>query len=154
MSWDWLMTEFLKLRLAGHPIDVFANEAAGALLFETMGHNFLLIHGQEIRGWGGIPFYGFTRFDGRAIRMTGEIFDYCLSGHIHQPAQIPNGSGGEYIISGDWVGANNLSGQITAASRPQQNLLFVAQKWGVTERVPIYFQEAARPRPHVYSTAA
>ncbi len=154
MSWDWLMVEFLKLRLANHPIDVFANEPGGALLFESMGHTFLQIHGGEVRGWGGIPFYGFTRFDGRAIRMSGQIFDYCLSGHIHQPAIIPNGSGGEYIVSGDWVGANNLSGQITAASRPQQRLLFVSEKWGLSENVPIYFAEAARPKPHIYSTAA
>jgi hypothetical protein len=154
MSWDWLCAEFLKLRLSGHPIDVFAIESGGALLFKSMSHLFLLIHGQEVRGWGGIPFYGFTRFDGRAIRMTGEIFDYCLSGHIHQPAVIPNGSGGEYIISGDWVGANNLSGQIVAASRPQQRLIFVSEKWGLSENVPIYFAEAARPKPHIYSTAA
>jgi hypothetical protein len=153
MSWDWLMVEFLKLRLANHPIDVFANEPGGALLFESMGHTFLHIHGQEVRGWGGIPFYGFTRFDGRAIRMSGQIFDYCLSGHIHQPAIIPNGSGGEYIVSGDWVGANNMSGQITAASRPQQRLLFVSEKWGLSENVPIYFAETARPKPRIYSTS-
>ncbi len=154
MSWDWLCVEFLREKLRGHPIDIFASEPGGALLFDTMGHLFLLIHGQEIRGWGGIPFYGITRYDGRAIRMSGEIFDYCLMGHVHQPASLPNGSGGETIISGDWVGANNLSGQITAASRPQQNLLFVAERFGITERAPIYFEEATRPKPHIYSTVA
>ncbi len=152
MSWDWLTVEFLRLHLAPYPIDVFASEPGGALLFETMEHLFLLIHGQEIRGWGGIPFYGISRYDGRAIRMSGEIFDYCLMGHHHQSASIPNGSGGEFIVSPDWVGANNLSGVITAASRPGQNLLFVAEKFGITEKMPIYFTPTGRPSPKVYST--
>lgn len=154
MSWDWLCVEFLKLEMARYPIDVWANEPAGALLFETAGHLFLQIHGDEIRGWGGLPFYGLTRYDGRAMRLTGEVYDYCLLGHHHQPASIPNGSGGEFIVSGDWVGANNLSNAITAASRPQQRLLFIAEKWGLTESVPIYFEPSSRPRPTIHSLAA
>ena len=63
-------------------------------------------------------------------------------GHHHQPASIPNGSG-ETFVMGDWVGANNLSSQMTAASRPQQRVLFVSPKWGVTGSEPIYFQDAA-----------
>jgi hypothetical protein len=154
MSWDHLCVEFLQLETQGLPIDVWGIEPAGALLFETAGHLFLQIHGDEIRGWGGLPFYGLTKYDGRALRLTGEVYDYCLLGHHHQPASIPNGSGGEFIVSGDWVGANNLSVAIAAASRPQQNLLFVAEKYGITEKVPIYFTPSARPRPRVYSSAA
>jgi hypothetical protein len=154
-SWNWLFLSILQLRLEHTPIDQFAVEPGGALFFHGAGHQFQLIHGHQIRGWGGLPFYGLTRFDGRSIRMHNTIYRYLLMGHHHQPAMIPNGAG-ETIVSGDWVGANNLSGTISAVSRPQQNLLFVARKWGITEVARIYFQEAddAYAQPTVYGRAA
>lgn len=152
MSWDWLASEWLRDSLRAEPVDVWGIESGGAVLFETAGHLFLAIHGDEIRGWGGLPFYGLAKYDGRAIRMSGELHDYLLMGHHHQPASIPNGSGGETIVSGDWVGANNLSRHLAAASRPQQKLLFVADGWGVTEQVPLYLAEARRERPRIYQT--
>lgn len=155
MSWDWLAFEWMRDALRAEPINEFAIEPGGAVLFETAGHLFLTIHGDEIKGWGGLPFYGLTRYDGRAIRMTGEVYDYCLLGHHHQPASIPNGSGGEFIVSGDWVGGNNLSRFLAAASRPQQRLLFVGEKYGITENIPIYLEEhSRRERPYVYTTQA
>lgn len=153
MSWDWLLAEWLRDRLRAEPIDVWGIEPGGALLFETLDRLFLAIHGDEIRGWGGLPFYGMTRYDGRAMRLTGEVFDYVLLGHHHQPASIPNGSGGEFIVSGDWVGANNLSRTLGAASTPQQRLLFVSRRYGITEQVPIYLAPPKRDPPRIYAAA-
>lgn len=140
-SWNYLFQMWLFDRLRAEPVDQFAAEPGGSLFFRAAGHEFQLIHGHQIRGWGGLPFYGLTRFDGRSIRLHNMIYRYLLMGHHHQPAEIPNGAG-ETIVSGDWVGANNLSGMMTAASRPQQKVLFVARKWGITETARIYFQEA------------
>ncbi|MDQ3730262.1 MAG: hypothetical protein M3355_11820 [Actinomycetota bacterium] len=155
-SWNWLYQKILfDLHLRGVPIDEKVIEPGGALFFYGAGHQFQLIHGHQIRGWGGLPFYGLTRFDGRSIRLHNTIYRYLLMGHHHQPAEIPNGAG-ETIVSGDWVGANNLSGMMTAVSRPQQRVLFVAKKWGVTGGERIYFQEAdeAYAQPYVYGQAA
>ena len=153
-SWDYLLVELLRDDLRAEPIDLFVNEPAGALLFETQGHTFLVVHGDEIKGHSGIPFYGLTRFDGRAMRLAETVYDYCLLGHHHQPASIPNGSGGEFIVSGDWVGGNNLSKWIVAASRPQQRILLVGQKYGVATDERIYFDDrSTRRRPKVYKAA-
>ena len=140
-SWDWLFETILFDRLSNEPIDEFAIEPGGSLFFRCAGHEFQAIHGDSIRGWGGLPFYGLTKFDGRSIRLHNRVFRYLLMGHHHQPATIPNGAG-ETHVSGDWVGANNLSGMITAASRPQQSVIFVAEKWGITGTERIYFTEA------------
>lgn len=154
-SWDWLLYKILFDKLRAEPIDQFGIEVGGALFFRAGGHEFQAIHGDQIRGWGGLPFYGLAKFDGRSIRLHSTIYRYLLMGHHHQPATIPNGSG-ETIVSGDWVGANNLSAMMTAASRPQQNILFVAEKWGITETARIYFQEAeeAYATPPVYGLEA
>lgn len=140
-SWNWLFLKILFDRLKNQPITQMAIEPGGALFFRCAMHEFQMIHGHQIRGWGGLPFYGLTKFDGRSIRMHSRIYRYLLMGHHHQAGEVPNGAG-ETIISGDWVGANNLSGLITAASRPQQKLLFVSEKWGIMGTERIYFAEA------------
>lgn len=150
-SWNWLFLKILFDKLRAEPIDQFAIEPGGCLFFRCASHEFQLIHGHQIRGWGGLPFYGLTKFDGRSIRLHNRIFRYLLMGHHHQPAEIPNGAG-ETIVSGDWVGANNLSGAMTAASRPQQKVLFVSPEWGVagTERIYFATAEDAYNPTHIY----
>jgi hypothetical protein len=154
MSWDWLTVEILGLHLQGQPIDLWVNEPAGSLLFETAGHTFLQIHGDEIQGHSGIPFYGLTKFDGKAMRLARCVYDYCLLGHHHQQSSIPNGSGGEFLMSGDWIGGNNLSKYLMAASRPQQRLLFVSRRFGITETVPIYLEDQRRREPVIHAIEA
>lgn len=140
-SWDWLHHMMLFDRLRGEPIDQFAIEPAGSLFFYCAGHEFQAIHGDEIRGSLGIPFYGMQRFDSRSVRLHNRVHRYMIMGHIHQRAEIPNGAG-ETLVSGDWVGANNLSKVIQASSRPQQAIHFVSAKWGLDGGERIYFQEA------------
>lgn len=155
-SWNWLFLKTLfELRLQGLPVNETAIEPGGALFFKCQGHEFQLIHGHQIRGWGGLPFYGLSKFDGRSIRLHNRIYRYLLMGHHHQPAEIPNGAG-ETIVSGDWVGANNLSGAMTAASRPQQRVIFVSRKWGVTGSEKVWFTDAeeAYAQAPIYGQAA
>lgn len=140
-SWNWLFQQILFENLAGEPIDEMAAEPGGALFFYCQGHEFQLIHGHQIRGWGGIPFYGLQKFESKSIRLHNRQFQFLLMGHIHQPAEISNGAA-ETIVSGDWVGPNNLSGLIVAGSRPQQKVIFVSEKWGIDATERIYFEEA------------
>jgi len=140
-SWNWLFQQILFENLSGEPIDEMAAEPGGALFFYCQGHEFQLIHGHQIRGWGGIPFYGLQKFEAKSIRLHNRLYQFLLMGHIHQPAEISNGAA-ETIVSGDWVGPNNLSGLIVAGSRPQQKVIFVSQRWGIDATERIYFEEA------------
>jgi hypothetical protein len=150
-SWNWLFQQILFDRLSGQSIDEFACEPGGTLFFYSAGHEFQLIHGHQIKGWGGIPYYGINKFESKSVRLHNRAYKYCLMGHIHQPAEISNGAA-ETIVSGDWVGPNNLSGQMVAGSRPQQKVIFVSNKWGVSNTERIYFQEAdeAFAKTHIY----
>lgn len=154
-SWDWLFLKLLADRLRGEPIDEVAIEPEG-LFFYAAGLEFQAVHGEHIRGWGGLPYYGIARYDAKSVRLHNRVFRYLLLGHHHQPATITSGSGAEAIVSGDWVGANNLSGVITAASRPQQRILYVAEKWGITEDARIYLTSAeeAHAPSRIYGRAA
>jgi len=151
-SWNWLFQMMLKDKLSHLPIDEYVIDPAGAIFFYAAGLEFQAIHGHHIRGWGGIPYYGIQRYDAKSVRLHSRVFRYLLMGHIHQPAEITVGTGAEAIVSGDWVGANNLSGAIVASSRPQQKVLYVAEKWGVTETARIYLTDAeeAFDPTHIY----
>lgn len=140
-NWDWLLYKILFDQLRDAPIDQVAIEPGGAILFKCAGHEFQAIHGDEVKAWGGIPFYGLTRFHGKAQAYHQRLYRYCLMGHHHQPASIPNGTT-ETIISPDWVGPNNLTKQMVTSSRPGQNILFVSRKWGLDAPERIYFMEA------------
>ena len=136
-SWDYGAFEILKDKLRAQPIDEFVIRADGALFFYAAGHEFQMIHGDEIRGWGGIPYYGIARFDAKSVRLHNRLYRYLIMGHIHQPAEITTGSGAETLVSGDWVGPNNLTRHIVAGSRPQQRIIWVNEDHGVvgTDRV-------------------
>jgi hypothetical protein len=89
--------------------------------------------------------------------MSEIVHDYLLMGHHHQPANIPNGSGVATIVSGDWVGPNNLSRQIMAGSRPQQSVLLISAKHGLTEEAHIYLDgedRSKRATPPLYSVGS
>jgi hypothetical protein len=147
-SWDYLVFKLLEERLANHPIKTFAIEKAGACYFEMKGNLFGMIHGDEIRGWGGIPFYGITRADARMVRTANLIPDYVLLGHHHQPAAIPVGYG-EWLMSGNWVGGNSLS-KIVGSNTPSQSVYFVSEEHGVCDRSLIYLDEKRKPQAPVH----
>lgn len=137
--------------LKHYPIDSFIVEPAGEILFESRGWIFRVIHGDEVRGWGGIPFYGLTRLDAGAVRLHNIIFDYLLLGHHHRAASIPIGAA-EHLMSGDWVGHNNMArtGSVPLG-RPSQWQYFVADEYGVCDRSLIQLtlpDEVRKPTVH------
>lgn len=141
-NWDVGLHMLLRDKLRAEPIDEFVIEPAGSVFFYAAGFECQAIHGETIRGWGGIPFYGIARHDAKSVRLHNRLYRYLFMGHIHQQSQLNIGTGAEAIISGDWVGANNMSDQIVAASRPKQWLIYFSASMGVADQVPIYLTEA------------
>jgi hypothetical protein len=153
---DWGLQVMLKDKLRAEPIDEFVVNPAGSVFFYAAGFECQAIHGEQIRGWGGIPFYGIARHDAKSVRLHSRLYRYLFLGHIHQQSQINIGTGAEACVSGDWVGANNMSGDIVAASRPKQSLVYFGAQYGITESVPIYLtdaDDALAPSP-IYGKAA
>jgi hypothetical protein len=97
---------------------------------------FLLLHGDQVRGWAGIPWYGWMRKVlawGSLSRLWPEMeFDHIAAGHFHTPVSM--------YINGRrlWVNASTESHnpyaleQLAAAGEPAQWLLFVKPGQGVT----------------------
>lgn len=97
---------------------------------------FLLLHGDNVRGYNGIPWYGWTRkvlaWSSLAEIWPDMEFDHVTAGHFHTPVSI--------YINGRrlWINASTESHnpyaleQLAAAGEPAQWLLFVKPGRGVT----------------------
>jgi hypothetical protein len=143
-----MVYKLLEERLANFPLHSFVIEPGGNCAFEILGNPFAMIHGDEINSWGSIPFYGFTRYDAKMIRTLNFIPDYVLLGHHHQQANIPIGYG-EWLMSGNWVGATALS-RVVGANQPKQAMFMVDERNGVLDRIPILLDDRRKPQPTIH----
>jgi len=155
LSFDYLFYEILKLRLANAPIREWGIEASGRLLFVAAGTPVLLTHGDEVRGWGGWPYYGLDKAHGRLLQELETIFHVWLLGHWHASAALPAGRGMR-IVNGCAVGANRLTTTaVLGASAPMQTLLYTSPDYPVAELALLYLDpEQASVRPHIYEGGA
>ncbi|HUS51040.1 MAG TPA: metallophosphoesterase [Candidatus Paceibacterota bacterium] len=65
VNWDYLIYHNIKTALSNQEGIEFYIPKANFNIAEAMGHKFLLIHGDNVRSWNGIPWYGLTRIESR-----------------------------------------------------------------------------------------
>lgn len=130
-NWDYLLYEFIKVRLQDQPRLKITNPKAWWHIVRVRGSRFLLSHGENIQRWMGIPYYGLARADANLtmlLQSKGYAYDYWISAHQHNSATIDRPDG-ERIINGAFPSGSVFSvHQLNAASQPSQTLLFVGDK--------------------------
>ena len=131
-NWDYILYEFLKARLAGQPRISIEPVKSWWTIEQVRNSKFMLTHGDNIKAWNTIPYYGFDRADARqTMLLQGRDleYNYWLTGHHHNPASVDRPNGGERIINGAFPGGSIYSArELTTASQPSQTLLFVGDK--------------------------
>lgn len=127
-NWDYLLYEFLKARLAEQPRLTFIIPKSWWYIMPVRNNKFLLTHGDNVQRWMSIPYYGIERADARQtllLQSKGYSYDYWLVGHHHSATSIDRPLG-ERIINGAFPSGSVFSvHELTTASQPSQNLLFV-----------------------------
>jgi hypothetical protein len=97
---------------------------------------FFLFHGDQVRGFGGFPWYGFGKklLGWKALAANGlmEDFNYACAGHYHTPTTM-------YVndirlwVNGSTESYNTFAQeQLASMGRPCQYLLFAKTGLGVT----------------------
>lgn len=93
---------------------------------------FLVAHGDQVRGWGGLPYYGMARKAFGWIDAIDEPWDYLLMGHHHTPVSMTLNRR-QIRINGSTESDNDFAREVLAANgHPTQWLAFVHPKRGVT----------------------
>jgi hypothetical protein len=98
-------------------------------LVNIQGFPFLVEHGNSIRGWAGIPWYGADRSVAREAKarrmMPKKNFYKCLIGHFHQPMKTP-----DYIVNGSLSGTSEFDHGQGRHADPCQIAFLVHPKYG------------------------
>lgn len=137
-NWDYLIAEIARM----HCLDlkninfVIPNSFSTGLVIEGWG--FGLSHGDDIRGWNGIPWYGIERKTRRlgAISATrGQRIHYYGFAHFHNAATQAV-LDGETIINGAWLATDPYAYEgLSVFAEPSQWLFGVHRKRGVSWRL-------------------
>ena len=143
VNWDRIVYEFVKSELKNYKQITWKLDDSWWQIDEVYGYKFYITHGDDIRCWQGIPYYGVDRSAQREtelLRLGDEWYDYFMIGHLHTLAMIPGVTTVKYI-NGCFPGGTIFSMKnMGVASKPQQWLLVVHPSWGVTHNCPIYLK--------------
>jgi DNA repair exonuclease SbcCD nuclease subunit len=148
-AWSWVLYKNLERNFRKDArVNFHINEAAEVIVpvYDT---NFLLHHGNDFRGGGGIS--GFLtplalgdqrrrRRNMNAARMTGDRsleFDYQLIGHFHQRLVIPG------IIVGSSLKGYDEYARASSFdyAEPSQELMIVTPEKGITFQAPVFVMD-------------
>lgn len=148
-NWDLILYHIIELRLSALklPNVICHFPEAWFQVVETWGWTHLLVHGDDIKGWAGLPFYGLQRAVAKYQQVLQKPVNFCHVGHFHAASALST-SLGETIINGNWVGANSFSKVIIEANTPVQLIHGITEQNGVewTRKVYLRTREDMRPR--------
>jgi len=129
-NFEYLIYHFIKQRLSNMKDIYFEFTKAKHMIVEINEHKFWLEHGDTVRSWMGVPFYGIKRELSNINAMLGKFHehaDYLLAGHFHTKANFE-----DIFMNGSFVGGDSYSiGDLRRTDLPYQKLLGVSKKHGV-----------------------
>jgi hypothetical protein len=143
-NWDLVLYEFHRLRLQREERIKYRWHESWWMKPNIMGWEFLCAHGDEVKGWNGVPNYGFRRWASKWREMLdtiGQRYDYGVIGHHHIEVEEKN-----LVISGAWPGASFFSAKELQAAGPATQMLYsVTVEHGITWRRRLPLDPARHP---------
>jgi hypothetical protein len=137
-NWDYLIAETAKLHCMDIPNVEFNIPDAFSVCVDIEGHGFHLSHGDDVRGWMGIPWYGISRKTQRLTALSAsqkKKVGYYIFGHFHQASTLAV-LDGETIINGAWVSTDPYAYEgLSVFSEPSQWMFGVNKEKGITWRL-------------------
>lgn len=141
VNWDVYLYKYIEAKLQNYKQVKFNIPLSWWYLDTIKGWNFLLLHGEDIKAWNGLPYYGIDRADAKwtkLLQSIGKQYTYMELGHFHSPSELSSVTG-EKIINGCWPGGSMFALKALATSgRPRQNMFAIHEEKGMTWRYPIW----------------
>lgn len=148
VNWDYLCYQWQAVFCQSLDNVTFHIPKSPFVLVEVENSKVLVMHGDSIRSWMGIPWYGIQRAANRLrglLQRKGEHFDALLLGHFHNRADIEDVTGPIIINSSLKGGDEYAIGSLQTVSSPSQNLLHFHEEHKYIGQEPI-FLEKTEPR--------
>jgi len=139
-NWDtvfWMIVQ-LMVEKCGCKNVHFHLSKSSTLVAQVFGHNFLLSHGSETRGWMGIPFYGRNRDVLKLVNALEIPIKLALCGHHHNYASWDVAPRCEIVMNGSWIGGSPYSTtELKTINSPKQIMWGTSRKRAKTWMYPI-----------------
>ncbi len=137
-NWDYLVAETARMHCKDIENVEFMIPDAFSIGVEIEGWGFHITHGDEIRSWNSIPWYGIERKTRRLAALSTlqqrRVHYFCF-GHFHNVA-TQAALDGETIINGAWVATDPWAFEkLSVCTEPSQWLHGVHREYGVTWRL-------------------
>lgn len=128
-NWGYVVAHIVKQYVSRIPnVDVRIHAKASALV-NIGSERYLLFHGHQIKGWAGLPYYGFDRrIAMEAVKRMGvpeAAFTKMVMGHFHVAVDAPH-----WLIGGSLSGTNAFDHSQGRHSRAHQTSWLVHAKHG------------------------
>lgn len=140
-NWDYLIGELARIHCRDIPNIDFLIPDAFSCNLDINGVGFNLSHGDDVKGNGGIPFYGMVRRQKNLIALGavqgGPNIRYFCMGHHHVAATLSD-INGELLVNGAWPGTDSYAFNSFAGYRePAQWIHGVNPRHGITWRLNV-----------------
>lgn len=140
-NWDYMVGETAHLLCDKMKNVEFLIPDAFNINVNINGFNFAIEHGDEIKSWNSIPFYGMERKSRRLVAlnaMQGRQIHYTVYGHFHKPTTFSDLGDTETIINGTWKGTDPYSlGAFSGYTEPSQWIHGVHHENGLSWRLKV-----------------
>lgn len=138
-NWDYLISEIARMHCKSMKNVEFAIPDCYSINVDINGWGFGIEHGDGIKSWNSIPWYGLERKTRRLVSLHnsfGKQVNYFVFGHFHSMSSMAD-LRGEMIINGAWPATNPYSYEEFSGWRePMQLIHGVHEKYGMTWRLP------------------
>jgi len=130
VNWDLICYRFLEARFKDNPRVIFNVPLQWWIMTRIRNHNFLMVHGDSIRGTN--PLKKLIELEEKMTGILKKMPDYTLAAHFHCPGEISTNHG-RVIISGSFVGSDIYSlKDLKSSVRPEQKIFGIHDKRGIT----------------------
>lgn len=129
-NWGFVVANIVKQRLSANSHVEVNIHAKPSALVEIGPERYLMMHGHQVKGWAGIPYYGFDRRVAmEAVKRMGyseQAFTKIVMGHFHVAVDAP-----QWIIGGSLSGTNAFDHSCGRHSQAHQTSWLVHEKHGM-----------------------
>ena len=140
-NFDYIFYKAFKMALKNQKnVKVFVSESP-TMLVQHGNKNFVLNHGDSVKGWAGIPFYGIERQFRKLTGLHNITVDYELMAHFHNPSTLSN----QVFINGSLVGGDELSiNKMGLNTLPCQKIFYFHKGKGMINRESSIYLDVKR----------
>ena len=144
VNWDYVFYTNLALMLKKQKNVSFNIPLSFWAGVQIQNSRFLVMHGDLVKSWGSIPFYGLNREEAKWVKIKSsqsDFFNYFVASHFHTKAVLQTPMG-EQILNGSLKGGDEYAIGLGFYGDPIQLLFGVHPKYGKSWEVSINAKHA------------